>query len=647
MKPELRFETKRMRACSLGEESSVPDIAGSAILQNDLEFDLDEEDEIFEAYGTRRNAYPYRQYQAYSRELKERRVKTAVLENDCLRAVFLPEYGGRLWELWDKRRQENLLYTNDVIRFSNLAACNAWFSGGVEWNPGIIGHTPFTVRPLYTARLEEAGIPVLRMYEYERIRGVEYQMDFWLEEKDACLNCRMRIVNSGSQVVPMYWWSNMAVPEYAGGRIVVPAKEAYTSREAKVSKVSIPQVEGVDITRYENIPSQIDYFFHIPEESPKFIANLNQEGYGLLQYSTKRLRGRKLFSWGHKEGADRWQEFLTEDAGRYVEIQAGLGKTQYGCIPMPPHSAWEWLERYGSIQVPPEELRLGFEELSAALAGKVAARIQKEQLEERLRKTRAMARRKGIAVYEGSGFGALEVLRRDLAGERPMSPHLEYHMTGESLENWAMLLKEGRLGQGEDRDRPDEFMCDSCYYERLKCIKEEDLDWHASYQLGVMHLYYGKEEAAREAFLYSFRRKENPWACHGLGVLAMQKEQSAEAADWLEKGIGMRKADLSYVKEGLRLILKTKEYRSVIRICEELPEKTRTESRVVFDYLTALSHEGRCQEVLAYFAAHPDYVLDDLREGEDSISELWSSAYEAVHGRKPDEIPRQWNFYSL
>ena len=107
---------------------------------------------------------------------------------------------------------------------------------------------------------------------------------------------------------------------------------------------------------------------------------------------------------------------------------------------MPPHSAWEWLERYGSIQVPPEELRLGFEELSAALAGKVAARIQKEQLEERLRKTRAMARRKGIAVYEGSGFGALEVLRRDLAGERPMSPHLEYHMTGESLENWLSLI---------------------------------------------------------------------------------------------------------------------------------------------------------------------------------------------------------------
>ena len=91
-------------------------------------------------------------------------------------------------------------------------------------------------------------------------------------------------------------------------------------------------------------------------------------------------------------------------------------------------------------------------------------------------------------------------------------------MKGESLENWAMLLEEGRLGRREDRERPDEFMCDACYYERLKGMKEEDLDWHASYQLGVMHLYYGKEEAAREAFLYSLRLRENhgpamAWGC--------------------------------------------------------------------------------------------------------------------------------------
>lgn len=65
----------------------------------------------------------------------------------------------------------------------------------------------------FTAELtDEDGNPVLRMYEYERVRQVEYQMDFWLGENDHHLNCRMRIVNSGKEVVPMYWWSNMAVP---------------------------------------------------------------------------------------------------------------------------------------------------------------------------------------------------------------------------------------------------------------------------------------------------------------------------------------------------------------------------------------------------------------------------------------------------
>ena len=217
--PQLRFETKVIRGSDLGGESCVPDLLGESILQNRLTFCLDEDDEIYEGYGRRKNAYPYRQYNQYTRELKEREIKTAVLENKHLKAVFLPEYGGRLWELWDKATGKNLLYTNDVLRFSNLAVRNAWFSGGVEWNIGIIGHTPYTTAPLYTAVTQtQSGAPVLRMYEYERIRKIPYQMDFWLEDEDRVLNCRMRIVNESEEVIPMYWWSNMAVPEYEGGK---------------------------------------------------------------------------------------------------------------------------------------------------------------------------------------------------------------------------------------------------------------------------------------------------------------------------------------------------------------------------------------------------------------------------------------------
>ncbi|MCI6974137.1 MAG: DUF5107 domain-containing protein [Oscillospiraceae bacterium] len=176
---------------------------------------------LFINYGFRETAYPYTQQNAYSEE-RERKVTVAVLENDEIYAEFLPTLGGRLWTLYDKRHKKN---KNDVIRFRNLAIRNAWFSGGVEWNCGVIGHSPFTCSQMYCAEVKGAnGEEVLRFYEYERIRGVYYQMDFWLECNR--LMSAVRIENPNEEVVPMYWWSNMATPEYPGGRVAVAASRA-------------------------------------------------------------------------------------------------------------------------------------------------------------------------------------------------------------------------------------------------------------------------------------------------------------------------------------------------------------------------------------------------------------------------------------
>ena len=265
MNPTLTFETAYMKTAPKGPEASVPNLTGMENMQNKTAFYLDEDDEIYEAYGKLTNSYPYRDYTCYTRECGTHPVKTAVLENEFLRAVFLPEFGGRLWRLTDLKAGRELLYTNDVIRPSNLALRDAWFSGGVEWNIGLIGHTPLTMEPLFTARLEnDSGMPVLRMYEYERVRRMVYQMDFWLDEGGAFLNCRLRVVNHNPDVTPMYWWSNMAVPEYEGGRVIVPAESAYSSGGGSVYKVPVPVVDGIDISYYQNIPGQVDYFFNIP-----------------------------------------------------------------------------------------------------------------------------------------------------------------------------------------------------------------------------------------------------------------------------------------------------------------------------------------------------------------------------------------------
>ena len=413
MVSELRFETKKIRMADLGKESCVPDLLGELTMQNQLEFHLDETDEIYEGYGRVKSAYPYRQRNTYTRELKEMEIHTAVLENRYLKAVFLPEFGGRLWELWDKYTGRNLLYTNDVLQFSNLAVRNAWFSGGVEWNIGIIGHNPFTTEPLYTAQIvNEDGEPVLRMYEYERIRKVTYQMDFWLEKDSSFLNCRMRIVNEGKEVVPMYWWSNMAVPEYKNGRVVVPAVQAFTSRGTQVTKVDLPMVENIDISDYTAIKKSVDYFFDIPAGCPKYIANIDETGYGLLQISTDRLRSRKLFSWGNQDASNHWQEYLTDKAGRYLEIQAGLGKTQYGCIPMAPHTAWEWMEQYGSVQISEDVLEKEYRERTVLVTEKILETGLHEKLKEKLETSKEMSRKKRRQYIEEADMGHLQCMEK-------------------------------------------------------------------------------------------------------------------------------------------------------------------------------------------------------------------------------------------
>lgn len=637
---ELRFENKKIRGADLGPEACVPDLLGEHILQNHLEFRLDEEDEIYEGYGCRKNAYPYRQYNSYTRKLQEREVKTVVLENRYLKAVFLPEYGGRLWELWDKETGTNLLYTNDVLRFSNLAIRNAWFSGGVEWNIGIIGHTPYTTAPLYTAVTEtQTGAPVLRMYEYERIRKVPYQMDFWLEEEDRVLNCRMRIVNESAEVIPMYWWSNMAVPEYEDGRIVVPAEKAFTHADGIVVKVDIPIVNGIDITDYKKIPKSVDYFFHIDEKKPKYIANLNKEGYGLLQTSTQRLKNRKLFSWGNQRASDHWQEFLTEQAGRYIEIQAGLGKTQYGCIPMAPHTAWEWLEQYGPVTLP--GVPQSHQEREKQLTGFLEASGNWECMERKLRETSAMAKKKARLVMAGSGYGAFKKPGK-------WSEHLEFVLTSDSLKQWKNFFETGILHRPPVNKAPDEFLIDSENLEFLVSTLESanKENWYAYYQAGIGCFSEEDYENAEKFLHKSWELEANPWACHGLACLCLVTKREPEAAKWMLEGLKMEHENISYLKESFKILYLSKAYEEIVEFYEKQSKEMQEVGKLKFYYISALHQLGEDRKAFERMEEDGGLVMDDIREGEASVSQLWSELYEKLYAVKA-QVPYRYDFQAF
>ena len=167
---------------------------------------LDEEMARNLRYGHVRSVLPYLLQDEYARELVPCETVVAILENSYLRAMVLLELGGRLWSLEDKVAGRELLYNNDRIQFGNLGLRNAWFAGGVEWNLGTTGHTALTCSPVHAASLElPDGAPGLRIYEWERMRELVYQVDFRLGPGSRHLVVDITVTNPNAYAVPAYW----------------------------------------------------------------------------------------------------------------------------------------------------------------------------------------------------------------------------------------------------------------------------------------------------------------------------------------------------------------------------------------------------------------------------------------------------------
>lgn len=103
----LKFETMQIKVSPWLEEASVPFISQINILQNGLKNRLEEGDDIGLGFGTIQTLYPYVQQNIYTRKLEEQEIEVVRLENDYLRAIFIPSLGGRLWSLYDKVAQRD------------------------------------------------------------------------------------------------------------------------------------------------------------------------------------------------------------------------------------------------------------------------------------------------------------------------------------------------------------------------------------------------------------------------------------------------------------------------------------------------------------------------------------------------------------
>lgn len=603
------------------------------------------------ALGHLESLLPYSMQGDYERERAQQTFDALVLTNDQLEATFLPQWGGRLWSLIHRPTGRELLYRNPVLQPANFALRGAWVAGGVEWNIGATGHSPLTCAPVHAARvIATDGTPVLRFYEWERLRGVVFQVDAWLPEGSPVLLVRVRIVNPGDQAVPMYWWTNIAVPESDELRVLAPADTAYQfSYDRRLRVVEVPESAGMDVSYPARATDSTDYFYECRGAGRPWIAAVDKEGRGFVQASTAALRGRKLFCWGRSPGGRHWQDFLSGEAGDggYCEIQAGLARTQLEHLPMPGGARWSWVEAYGPIELEPGVAHGGWGEARAAVEAALDTVLGGRSLDDVHAGTHELADLPPVETLSlGSGWGALERrLRRRFDETSTDLSGLPFPDTslGEAQRPWLRLLDAGTLPPCDRADPPASYVTGPRWRRLLDAAPD---GWATWLHRGVARWGAGDHDAAREAWSCSVAEEPNGWALRNLAAADLLAGRAAEAAERLLAAHRLLPSVLPLTIETLAALIQAGRAPAALGLIDELDEGRRAVGRVRLLHARAALAAGDLDR--AGTIIERGIVVPDLREAEKALDTLWRDYCDALcaaeRPRGDERLPAAYDF---
>ncbi|MFF1830231.1 DUF5107 domain-containing protein [Paenarthrobacter sp. NPDC058040] len=619
----LTVTTLTLTMADLGSLNPLPVVASELDQPYTVGEGIPEELQASARYGLVPTVYPYLMQDGYSREAAPQELPAVVLENSKLRATVLPSLGGRIWELFDKATGKQLLHTHGSPQLANIALRKAWFAGGLEWNIGTRGHSPTSCDPLHTAIVHTPdGKHVLRMWEFERLREVVFQVDIWLPEDSAVLFAAVRIRNPNDHDVPMYWWSNAAIPETARTRVIAPADEAFGSDYATdITRVRPTAHEGYDGTWLVNSPHAADFFFDIDPAERRWVVAADNDGDGLAMLSTGLLRGKKLFVWGQGQGGKRWQEWLSPGAGPYAEIQAGLAQTQFEHLVMPAGAVWSWVEAYGNGHLDPGISHGQDWDAAVEHAGqRLETLLPHEDLEAMLPAAVSNADvPPSKMLLTGSGWGVLERARRRHSGRQWVdesgTPFVSESVTADH-EPWLGLLK------GQPFDGAPSFVAGTDWEEVLEAAENPEAGFHlATMRHARQDLAAAKDWYKRTLAAEGVHRRTKALAHRGLGLALLAEGKDEEGLAELRNGVETDSTAAALLVEAVTLSIRHGDPTMALDLAESAPKDGAAVGRLTFLRALALARGGHGAEAAAILREGVE--IPDLREGEDAIAELW------------------------
>ena len=284
--------------------------------------------------GSCGKVYPYPAIEKISDEKRDKEYEAVFLENDYLKVMVLPQLGGRIQRAYDKTNGYDFVYYNHVIKPALVGLTGPWISGGIEFNwPQ--HHRPTTFLPVdYLLEEKEDGSRSVLLHDVDQMYGTKGLMKITVYPDRAYIEITGQLYNRTSLPQTFLWWANPAVAVNENTQSIFPPDVHAVMDHGKrdVSRFPIATgvyykqdySEGVDISRYKNIPVPTSY---MAEKSQyDFVGGYDYGvGAGVLHVADHHISpGKKQWTWGCGDFGKAWDRNLTDEDGPYIELMTGV-----------------------------------------------------------------------------------------------------------------------------------------------------------------------------------------------------------------------------------------------------------------------------------------------------------------------------------
>ncbi len=291
--------------------------------------------------GSDGRIYPLPFVDSIARQPVVRPWRAVHLENRWIRLMLLPDLGGRIHIGYDKTRDYDFLYRNNVIKPALVGVGGPWISGGVEFNwPQ--HHRPGTYLPMEIEieRSDDGSVTVWHadLDPMQRMRGTH---GVRLRPSEASIEVAARLHNRTEEPQTFLWWANVAAAAHEDYQAFFPTDVTHVADHARRAITAFPGADrpyyGVDypalaaerpgadqIDRYSSILVPTSYM--VTDTQDEFFGGYDHRaGAGFVHWAERDIApGKKQWTWGDGEIGRAWDRQLTDDDGPYVELMAGV-----------------------------------------------------------------------------------------------------------------------------------------------------------------------------------------------------------------------------------------------------------------------------------------------------------------------------------